>query len=42
MHFGKIYALYSVGKWEDFTNEIIKTIDYVDIIDYKWIYPYKK
>lgn len=39
LRFGKIYALYNALDWDDFTTEIIKTIDYSYIIDNKWIYP---
>lgn len=39
LRFGKIYAIYNVLDWDDFTTEIIKTIDYSYIIDNKWIYP---
>ena len=36
MRFGKIYALGQSENWEDFTSEIIKTIDYSKEINNKW------
>lgn len=39
MRCGKIYSLYRSWRWDDFTKEIIKAIDYSYIIGNKWIYP---
>jgi tetratricopeptide (TPR) repeat protein len=36
MRFGKIYALGQSENWEEFTNEVIKTIDYSQEINNKW------
>jgi len=36
MRFGKIYMLGKTEKYEKFTQEIIKTIDYSDVIKNKW------
>jgi len=36
MRFGKIYMLGKTEKYEKFTQEIIKTIDYSDLIKNKW------
>ncbi len=38
MRFGKIYVLGQLEDYENFTNEIIKTIDYSAIIDSKWLW----
>jgi len=38
MRFGKIYVLGQLEDYENFTNEIIKTIDYSAVIDSKWLW----
>lgn len=42
MRFGKIYMLGKTEKYEKFTQEIIKTIDYSDVIKNKWIWTNNK
>ena len=36
MRFGKIYTLGQVERWEDFTNEIIKTVNYSNENNNAW------
>jgi tetratricopeptide (TPR) repeat protein len=38
MRFGKIYALKQNGNWQEFTNEIVKTIRYSDINNNWWLW----
>ena len=38
MRFGKIYAMGEIENWENFTTEIINTVNYSKIIDNKWLW----
>ncbi|CAM4055089.1 hypothetical protein FLAN108750_07770 [Flavobacterium antarcticum] len=38
MRFGKIYALGTVENWEEFTNEIINTVNYSKTNSNKWLW----
>lgn len=39
LRFGKIYFLGQVQRWDEFSNEIIRTLDHSEQIDHRWRYP---
>ncbi|MEN8186062.1 MAG: tetratricopeptide repeat protein [Bacteroidota bacterium] len=42
MRFGKIYSLGQYKDWNNFTNEILKTIDYSNVINNQWTWTYNE
>lgn len=39
LRFGKIYFLGELGMWDDFADEIIRTLDHSYRIDHRWAFP---
>jgi tetratricopeptide (TPR) repeat protein len=42
MRFGKVYAYGKIPDWENFTDEIVKTIDYANVIKNQWTWKENK
>lgn len=39
IRFGKIFFLGQVGRWDEFVDEILRTLDHSEAIAHKWVFP---